>query len=321
MRNIRRSARLLIAGAAMTSIPAIAAAQVADQKPAEAETGAAANQPESSDIVVIGEKLGAGKGRAAFVLDKSDIADRPLGADITQSLNKVPGVKVSTGDARGGSFSFELFLRGLNKEQIGLTLDGIPTGDARFNGGSPPQRFIEPSNIGSIMVSQSAGDIGAPSRFALGGFIDFRTDDPHRELGATVEGSYGSDNFTREFARIDTGEIAHGLAAYGSFSHQYNDIWAGPNARHSSRDHAEIKVVKKFDDGSFLKARVSYNNQFDNDFNIVTLPQFRSNGHSDFLNDSLTGIPTQDALYGGTFGGGRKDFLAYDSVRKVSEEN
>ena len=308
MGNFGKRTRLLLAGAIVTSLPGIAAAQTGDPASAAAP---AADQALPDDIVVTGEKLGAGKGRATFVLGKDDIADRPLGADITQSLNKVPGVKVSTGDARGGSFSFELFLRGLNKEQVGLTLDGIPTGDARFNGGSPPQRFIEASNIGSIVVSQSAGDIGAPSRFALGGFIDFRTDDPHSELGATVEGGYGSDNFTREFVRIDTGELAHGLSAYGSFSHQYNDIWAGPNARHASRDHAEFKVAKIFDDGSFLKARISYNRQFDNDFNIVTLPQFQSNGHSDFLNDTLTGIPARDALYGGTFGGGRKDFLAY----------
>jgi len=120
-------------------------------------------------IEVLGQKIGAGESRATFVIGEQDIEERPLGAEITQSLAKVPGVQISTGDARGGSFSFEMYLRGLNKEQIGLTVDGIPTGDARFNGGSPPQRFIESSNIASIEVSQSAGDIGAPSRFALGG--------------------------------------------------------------------------------------------------------------------------------------------------------
>jgi outer membrane cobalamin receptor len=93
-------------------------------------------------IEVLAAKIGSGQTRATFVLAGQDIAERPLGADVTQSLAKVPGVQVSTGDARGGSFSFELYLRGLNKEQIGLTIDGIPTGDARFNGGSPPQRFM-----------------------------------------------------------------------------------------------------------------------------------------------------------------------------------
>ena len=306
----------LLAGSILSAIPAAAVAQQASSTPSAAAGSSAAGSPDQaaaheSEIVVTGQKLGVGKGRATFELDKSDIADRPLGSDITQSLAKAPGVKVTTGDARGGSFSFEIFLRGLNKEQIGFTVDGVPTGDARFNGGSPPQRFIEPSNVSTIVVSQSAGDIGAPSRFALGGFIDFRTDDPAKTFGVTMEGGLGQFDYTREYVRIDTGELDHGLSAYASFSHQYNQNWAGPNSRHSERDHAEFKVVKNFDDGSYLKARVAYNHQFDNDFNIVTLAQFQANPHDDGLHDTYTGIPNQDLLYGGTFGGERKDFLAY----------
>lgn len=298
---------------ASAAMPALA------QQSGSMETAAEAGSPSGdSEITVTGRRLGAGKGRATFELDRADIEDRPLGADVTQSLAKVPGVKVSTGDARGGSFSFELFLRGLNKEQVGLTLDGIPTGDARFNGGSPPQRFIDSSNIARITVSQSAGDIGAPSRFALGGFIDFRTDDPAKDAAITAEGGVGTDTYTREYVRVDTGNLPGGVAMYGSYSHQYNDIWAGPKARRSYRDHGEFKAVKTFADGSFLKARASYNSQFDNDFNLVTLPQFRANPRSDNLNDTLTGIPNQDLNYGGTFGGARRDFLGYLNGKLVA---
>lgn len=266
---------------------------------------------DGSVIIVTGTRIGAGNLHAAAVVTAEDIMDRPLGADITQSLMRVPGIQVSTGDARGGSFSFELYMRGLNKEQIGLTIDGIPTGDARFNGGSPPQRFIESSNIGRIDVSQSAGDIGAPSRFALGGFVDFVTDDPHADLGATMEAGIGSDNYYRGYLRIDTGEILPGLTSYVSYSHQENDIWAGPKARSSRRDHLEFKAVKDFDDGSFIKFRASYNDQKDNDFNIVTLDEFRADPHGDQATDVLSGIPATDVNYGGALGGTRQDFLAY----------
>ena len=109
-------------------------------QPALAQTAPPENTDQGEDIVVTAAKIGKGESRAVSVLDKRDIETRPLGADITQSLNKVPGLQVTTGDARGGSFSFEFAMRGLNKEQVGFTLDGIPTGDARFNGGSPPQR-------------------------------------------------------------------------------------------------------------------------------------------------------------------------------------
>ncbi|PZN99754.1 MAG: TonB-dependent receptor [Alphaproteobacteria bacterium] len=263
------------------------------------------------DVVVTAERFGSGLTRATFTLGGEDIGERPLGADIMQSLVKIPGVQVSTGDARGGSFSFELYMRGLNKEQIGLTIDGVPTGDARFNGGSPPTRFIESSNIGRIVVSQSAADIGAPSRFALGGFIDFVTDNPSRELGLTVEAGLGSFDFRRLSARAEFGEFAPGLTGYVSASHQENDIWAGRDSRSSERDHYELKLRKVFDNGTRLQGRVSYNDQSDNDFNIVTKGEFEADPHGDQATDAVTGIPAKDVNFGGALGGVRKDLLAY----------
>ncbi len=290
----------------LSAVPAFA--QAADPA-AEEATG------DGEEIVVTAERIGAGNLRAAAVLSAQDIQERPLGADVTQALSKVPGIQVSSGDARGGSFSFELYLRGLNKEQVGLTLDGIPTGDARFNGGSPPQRFIESSNVGRINVSQSAGDIGAPSRFALGGFVDFITADPRSDLGVTVEGGVGSDNFWRGYARIDTGEILPGVTSYVSYSHQENDVWAGPKSRGSKKDHVEFKLVKDFDDGSFIKFRAAYNDQTDNDFNIITLAEFNADPRNDRALDALTGIPARDLDFGGALGGTRKDFLAYVNTK------
>lgn len=272
-------------------------------------------QFEPMEIVVLAKKIGSGETRAVFKLTEQDIAERPMGADITQSLAKVPGLQISTGDARGGSFSFEMYLRGLNKEQIGLTVDGIPTGDARFNGGSPPQRFIESSNIGSIAVSQSAGDIGAPSRFALGGFVDFITDDPRSEAGATAELGGGSDDFHRGYLRVDSGESSGGLSAMASYSYQENDIWAGPEHRSSDRDHAEFKLVQRWDNGSFIKVRGSFNDQQDNDFNIITLDEFRSDSDNDRASDALSGIPARDVDFGGALGGTREDRLFYVNGR------
>jgi iron complex outermembrane recepter protein len=281
----------------------------------QAQAQAAQNTDNGGEeIVVTAARIGAGESRAVLVLGRDDIEERPFGADITQSLNKIPGVQATTGDARGGSFSFEFAMRGLNKEQVGFTLDGIPTGDARFNGGSPPQRFIESSNIRRITVSQSAGDLGAPSRFALGGFVDFVTDDPTPRPSAALEAGYGSYDFWRSYLRVDTGELAPGLSAYASYSSQENDVWTGPGSRHSRREHAELKVVQTFAGGSFLKARVSWNDQQDNDFNIVSLGEFRADPRSDQATDRLSGIPAIDVNYGGALGGTRQDLLAYANM-------
>lgn len=286
----------------------------------EASKPAAAPTETIDEVVVTAERFGSGLTRATFTLGADDIQQRPLGAEITQALAKVPGIQVSTGDARGGSFSFEIYMRGLSDEQIGLTLDGVPTGDSRFNGGSPPARFIESSNVGKIVVSQSAGDIGAPSRFALGGFIDFITDAPRKDFGVTVEGGAGSFDFTRLYARIDSGEIAPGLSGYFTYSTSKNDIWAGRDSRHSKRDHYEVKALKEFDDGSSIQARVSYNDQTDNDFNIVTKGEFEAAPRSDRALDAVTGIPAKDIDFGGALGGTRKDWLAYVNGRfKLSD--
>ncbi|MCZ8173491.1 MAG: TonB-dependent receptor, partial [Brevundimonas sp.] len=122
-------------------------------------------------------------------------------------------------------------------------------------------------------------------------------------------------NFWRGFARIDTGEIAPGLTSYVSYSHQQNDIWAGPNSRHSSKDHVEFKLVKDFDDGSFIKFRAAYNDQTDNDFNIISLAEFIADPRNDRALDALTGIPARDIDFGGALGGTREDFLAYVNTK------
>ena len=274
------------------------------------------------EIVVLGlaERYGSGLSRAEFVLGKEDIDLRPAGAEITQALTKIPGVQISTGDARGGSFSLELYVRGLTDRQIGLSVDGIPGGDARFNGGSPPNRFVESSNVGAIRVSQSAGEIGSPTLAALGGFIAFETVDPEDEFGGQAGFALGNFNYQRLFLKIDTGELAGGIRSYWSFSDQSNDIYTGPNNRNKNRQHIDAKLSKDFASGSSVDYRFSYNELEDNDFGIVSLGDFNNNPTSDTVNDVFTGNPSIDGTFtgfGGALGGNREDLLTYFNINLV----
>jgi|GEM_PF-732563 iron complex outermembrane receptor protein len=309
LKDIRVSASAVAVVAALAAVPANAqdAGDASDQ---DAEIQADADEGENT-IVVLGRKFGSGLSRATFELGVEDIESVALGADISASLNRVPGIQVSTGDPRGGSFSFELFQRGLTDEQIGLSIDGIPSGDSRFNGGSPPNRFVESSNVGGIVVSQSSGEIGSPSRFALGGFINFQTEDPTNDFGVELETGYGSFDFQRVFLRLDTGEILPGLTSYVSYSYKENEVFAGRNARSSERHHLEFKALKEFDGGSTIRLRASYNDLADNDLNIISLAEFNDNPDSDRAGDILTGIPSIDADFGGALGGERRDWLVY----------
>lgn len=285
-----------------------------------------AQDEEIEEIIVLGlkERFGSGLSRAEFVIGAEDIALRPSGAEISQALTKIPGVQVATGDSRGGSFSFELYLRGLNDQQIGLSIDGIPAGDARFNGGSPPNRYVDSSNVGAIRVSQSSGEIGSPSRSALGGFIDFETVNPTKEFGAEAGFATGNFDYSRYFFKVNTGEIFGGLTSYWSFSDQSNDIYTGPNNRHKNRQHFDAKVQKIFSSGTSVKYRLSYNELRDNDFGIVSMGDFINNPTSDTVNDVFAGDPDIDGGFtgfGGALGGVREDLLTYLNIDLVISDS
>ena len=268
------------------------------------------------EILVLGlkDRFSSGIGRAEYRVGKEDVLQRPAGSEITQSLVKVPGIQVSTGDSRGGSFSFELYLRGLNDQQIGLSVDGIPTGDARFNGGSPPNRFVDGANVSQIVVSQSSGEIGSPSRSALGGFIDFVTDAPGQDFGVDLEAAVGGEEYRRYAVRVDTGEIGAGFSGYASYSHQGNDVFTGPKHRDREREHVDVKLQKEFTNGARIAYRFSYNKLEDNDFGIVSLGDFQNDPRSDTVNDFFAGDPSIDGGFtgfGGALGGSREDKLQY----------
>lgn len=309
LREIKIGVGLGAVGVAIAASPV--AAQQSDDATSEGDAVQAEAEQDENTIVVLGRRFGSGRSRATFELGQEDIESVALGSEISASLNRVPGIQVSTGDPRGGSFSFELFQRGLTDEQVGLSIDGIPSGDSRFNGGSPPNRFVESSNVGRIVVSQSAGEIGSPSRFALGGFIDFQTEDPTNDFGVEVETGFGSFDFQRVFVRLDTGEILPGLTSYLSYSYKENEVFAGRNSRSSERQHFEFKALKEFDGGSTIRLRASYNDLADNDLNIISLAEFNDNPDSDRAGDVLTGIPSIDADFGGALGGERRDWLVY----------
>ncbi len=270
------------------------------------------------EIFVPGVRIGRGLSQATFEVGVEEIEARPLGAEITQSLQQIPGVQVSTGDSRGGVFSYEIYLRGLTDEQIGFSIDGVPTGDSRTQGGGPANRFLDSSNVQRIVVSQSSGEIGSPTRFGLGGFMNFVTLDPSDESEYTLEASTGSFNHRRVFARAHLGDIFGGIRGYASYSDQETDVWTGGD-RMNSRQHATLKLVKDFDQGHSIALNVNWNDLVYNDFNIITQPSFLANPRSDGAVGNFRGIPSLDQInslqpYGPAMGGFREDLFVYANL-------
>lgn len=264
--------------------------------------------------------LGAGSARSSSVVEADLIARQPPGLDPLKQLARVPGMQVSSGDAITGSYSMRLTLRGLNKEQIGISVDGIPNGSTLSNGGTMPHRLLEGANLESIEVSPTAGDLGTPSNQALGGYIDFRTRDPAPARAVHAELSGGSFGYRRAFLRYDSGHSASGLSAYADISREFQRTWPGEQSGRNLRWHADLRLLQDLGGGSSLRATVSYNRFADNDYDPVALraisapfykASFEGNPASDGLTDRWTGDPAQDQNYRGTHGINSRDILAH----------
>jgi outer membrane cobalamin receptor len=288
--------------------------------PASAQEAAGGEERAPTVVEVTGHVMGKGEARANSVIDQETIKQQPAGLDPLKLLARVPGLQVSSSDALTGSFSMRLSMRGMNKEQIGISVDGIPNGSTLSNGGTMPNRLLEPANLVRVDVSQTAGDLGTPSGQALGGYIDYRTRDPARERGGDIELSAGSFGYQREFLRADTGKSALGTSAYIDYSHEYVRTWPGEQAGRNRRQHADLRVLQDLGGGSSLRATFSYNNFTDNDYDAVALravaapfykATFGGNPETDGLTDRWTGDPSIDQNFRGTRGINSKDTLTH----------
>ena len=280
----------------------------------------AAGEVAPTVVQVTGQALGKGEARANSVIDLAVIAEQPAGLDPLKLLARVPGMQVSSSDALTGSFSMRLSMRGFNKEQIGISIDGIPNGSTLSNGGTMPNRLLDPANLIRVDASQTAGDLGTPSNQALGGYIDFKTRDPAKERGGEIELATGSFGYRRGFVRVDTGKSAAGTSAYLDYSHEYVRTWPGDESGRNSRRHADLRVLQDMGGGSSLRGTVSYNRFSDNDYDAVALlaessrfykATFYGNPTTDGLTDHWTGNPAIDQNYRGTRGINSEDILAH----------
>ena len=96
---------------------------------------------------------------------------------------------------------------GLSEQQIGMTIDGLPNGNSNYGGGSKANRYIDFENLARAEVSQGTSDISSPSHEALGGTINFVTNNPYEETRLRSGISLGDNNARRFYMRYDTGNI------------------------------------------------------------------------------------------------------------------
>lgn len=221
------------------------------------------------------------KGRSTVTRDY--IAKQSPTANPYQLIEALPGANVVGPDAfglNGGNIT----VRGFNSDQIGLTIDGAPVNDS----GSYalyPQEYLDSENIGQISIAQGYADLDSPHIGATGGVMNIYSRDPSKTAGGYVGFSYGSSHTTREFIRLETGQLGR-VRGYVSYSHYENDHWRGPGG--DNRDHYDGKVVIDVREASKITISAIYNDAINNFYTNPTLANFNAFGPTGARNNPDT---------------------------------
>ena len=231
---------------------------------------------------------------------------------------------INEGDVFGGDdWSTTVSIRGfqlsLDEQQVGITVDGIPNGNSNYGGGAKANRYIDSPNLGGVLVSQGTADIASRSNEALGGTLNFLTQDPLNKQRVRVSATIGEYASRKFYGRYDTGTVMANTQAWISVSTADNKVWIDESGE-AGREHLAAKVVSQLDRVR-LTGYVSWDDVHEDNYQRITLDQFAENPDWDRLTGAWTGVPHIDQAYRrgwstlreNLFGYGRAEF-SFDPV-------
>tara|TARA_R110002020_G_scaffold309301_2_gene525229 strand:- start:51945 stop:54374 length:2430 start_codon:yes stop_codon:yes gene_type:complete len=263
-------------------------------------------------IIVLGSQqtYSSAESTEAMALQQSPITS------LLAQIDNLPGVLVTEGDAFGfDDWSTGVAIRGfqnsLGEQQVGITVDGIPNGGSGYGGGSKANRFIDTQNAGSIEVAQGTADIASRSNEALGGTLNFTTQNPLDERRVRVSASLGDYDAQRFYGRYDSGFLADNKTKFWiSLSTQSATDHVNQSAD-NNRDHLAAKLqTEQF--GIDWTSYFSYDDTHENNYQRLFSPtDYAANPNSDQLTAEWTGIPYIDQLYRQAWGTLRTNSLFY----------
>ena len=269
-------------------------------------------EPRIEEVVV------TGKHGASFASTSMLEGMRRSETSLTSVLalaDKVPGVSIQEGDAFGfDDWSTTVSLRGfqinLDEQHIGITIDGVPNGNSNYGGGAKANRYIDIMNQSGVIVSQGTADIASRSNEALGGTLNFTTDDPLDEKRIKIALAATDFRGTKHYLRIDTGSLANGFSAWFSASQQSATDWVNQSAE-NHRDHIALKLlgsIRNFD----VSAYFSWDDTHEDNYQrLYTGADFELDSEWDRLTATWTGIPHIDQAHRRVWSTLRENTFAY----------
>lgn len=245
----------------------------------EGATGSSAR--ELDEVVVTGRRvtdaslsIGEDEASQTVSVTRAQLLSAPAGVSGLKALESLPGFNVQTDGALGlYEFGNSVTVRAFNFEQVGFLLDGIPMGRPDAFGGSPIFRYVDNENLGQVRASPGAGDVSLATAMSLGPVVEYLTTDTADEFSAMVSVAFGDFDLQRTFVKLQSGNI-NGFSGYVSRSKTDTELWRGPGT--VDREHIEAKAQYEFDDNTFIKAQMVYNDFFDYDSPSMSLAQYES---------------------------------------------
>jgi iron complex outermembrane recepter protein len=251
---------LLLASCAFIAVPAFA-----QDAPLPADDMAADG---GEDIVVFGR----GETRQVAELAAGDVTILAPGTSALKAIERLPGVNFQSADAFGNyEWSQRVSIRSFNQNQIGFTFDGVPLGDGSYgnNNGLHISRAVISENVGSVRVSQGSGSIGTQATNNLGGTVETFSADALGRFAVQVNGTYGSDETIRGYARVDFGSD-NGPSGYISGIYGDTDKWKGFGVQQQRQLNARLAVPLG---GATIDAWYSFSRRNEQDYQDLSLDQ------------------------------------------------
>ena len=131
------------------------------------------------------------------------IKTQAAGQSIFETLNKVPGFNFVNNDPYGNSGG-NIRIHGFDGNHVSFTWDGMPLNDTG-NYATYTNQVADAELIASASVNQGTTDVDSPTAAATGGVVAIITAKPLSEFTIQNSASYGSNNYVRDFLRIDSG--------------------------------------------------------------------------------------------------------------------
>ncbi|GBQ22960.1 TonB-dependent receptor [Gluconacetobacter sacchari DSM 12717] len=185
-----------------------------------------------------------------------DYISRQSGASTAVDLIKYqPSLNSSTTDS-SGMIGGQLISRGLSDADMAITVDGV----APNSGAGHATQNFETEDTQSVQYTPGPVDLALPITSAAIGGLEQSPIMPASKAGGFTDFSYGTNNLSREYIRLESGEIGNsGIKAFYSMSHSHARNWQGAGT--GNRIHMDFGAYIPVGRSSFLRPLVSWNYQ------------------------------------------------------------